>query len=141
MSKSTVKKEVKILAIDLAKSSFQLHGVDEDGQVILRKKLTRAKLAPFMANLPLCRIVMEACGGSHHWVRVFTEMGHEAHMIAPQFVKPFVKSNKTTWWMQRPFVRPHNGQICAMFPTRVLNNRISRVFIECAARLSVTELH
>jgi transposase len=85
---------IKILGIDLAEQSFQLHGIDENGQVVLRKKLSRCKLSAFMANLPSCLIGLEACGGAHYWVRVFKAMGHDVRIIAPQFVKPYVKSNK-----------------------------------------------
>ena len=87
-------KVIKVLGIDLAKNSFQLHGVDKNGHVVLKKKLSRHKLAAFMANLSPCLIGLEACGGAHHWVRTFTQMGHTVRMIAPQFVKPYVKSNK-----------------------------------------------
>ncbi len=87
-------KEMIVLGIDLAKHSFQLHGVDEDGHVVLKKKLSRRKLTAFIVNLPPCLIGLEACGGAHHWIRVFTAMGHTVRMMAPQFVKPYVKSNK-----------------------------------------------
>ena len=90
----TVGKEIKVLGIDLAKQSFQLHGIDEDGIVVLKRKLRRNQLSAFIANLPPCLIGLEACGGAHHWVRTFTKMGHTVRMIAPQFVKPYVKSNK-----------------------------------------------
>lgn len=88
------RKALKVLGIDLAKQSFQLHGVDELGQVVLKKKLSRNQLITFMANLPSCTIGLEACGGAHYWVRELTKLGHYVHMIAPQFVKPYVKSNK-----------------------------------------------
>ena len=88
------KNEIKVLGIDLAKQSFQLHGVDKAGQTVLRKKLNRNKLTAFIANLPPCLIGLEACGGAHHWVRTFTYFGHTVRMMAPQFVKPYVKSNK-----------------------------------------------
>jgi transposase len=94
MKKHTVKGEVKVLGIDLAKQSFQLHGVDEAGQIALRKKLNRIQLAAFVARMEPCLIGLEACGGAHHWVRVFKSFGHTVRMIAPQFVKPYVKSNK-----------------------------------------------
>jgi len=94
MNNNTAKGSVIVLGLDLAKQSFQLHGVDKDGQVVLKKKLNRKQLSAFVANLPDCLIGLEACGGSHHWVRVFTEMGHTVRMMAPQFVKPYVKSNK-----------------------------------------------
>ena len=88
------KGQVVILGIDLSKKSFQLHGVDAKGHVVIRKKLSRKALLPFIANLPECVIAIEACGGSHYWCRKFTELGHKVRIIAPQFVKPFVKSNK-----------------------------------------------
>src|SRR5882724_11470707 len=87
-------KEVNVLGIDLAKNIFQLHGADRNGNVVLKKKLNRKQLVLFVANLPKCIIAMEACGGSHFWGRKFREMGHEIKLISPQFVKPFVKSNK-----------------------------------------------
>ena len=94
MNHHSVKSELAFLGIDLAKQSFQLHGVDHRGVTVLKKKLTRTKLSEFIAQLPVCTIGMEACGGSNHWTRVFERFGHTVHMIAPQFVKPFVKSNK-----------------------------------------------
>ena len=87
-------KAIKTMGIDLAKSIFHLHGVDEQGKVVLRKRLSRSKLAAYMAQLPPCMVAMEACGGSHYWARKFKEMGHDTRLISPQFVKPFVKSNK-----------------------------------------------
>jgi transposase len=87
-------KEISVLGIDLAKNIFQLHGVSSDGHAILKKRLNRKQLIIFVSNLPKCVIAMEACGGSHYWARKFTEMGHEVRLISPQFVKPFVKSNK-----------------------------------------------
>ena len=94
MGKCNGKGAVAVLGIDLAKQSFQLHGVDESGQVVLRKKLSRNKLMAFMVQLPACRVGLEACGGAHHWNRVFTSYGHTVRMMAPQFVKPYVKTNK-----------------------------------------------
>lgn len=86
--------EVSLLGIDLAKNVFQIHGIDRSGKVVLRKKLNRKQLITFVANIPKCTIAMEACGGSHYWARKFRDMGHEVKQIPPQFVKPFVKSNK-----------------------------------------------
>lgn len=94
MNNHNAKGIIKVLGIDLAKQSFQLHGVNEQRQMVLRKKLSRSKLTAFIANLPPCLIGMEACGGAHYWVRVFKSLGHTVRMIAPQFVKPYVKSNK-----------------------------------------------
>ena len=94
MNNCSVKGETKVLGINLAKQSFQLHGVDNTGKTLLLKKLSRNKLSAFIANLPPCLIGLEACGGAHHWVRVFKVFGHTVKMIAPQCVKPYVKSNK-----------------------------------------------
>jgi transposase len=94
MKYNSAKSDLTVLGIDLAKQSFQLHGVDATGKVALKMKIPRKKLVETVANLPSCLIGMEACGGAHHWVRVFTALGHTVRLIAPQFVKPFVKSNK-----------------------------------------------
>jgi transposase len=86
--------EISVLGIDLAKNVFQVHGVNHQGQGVFKKTLSRKALILYVANLPPCMIAMEACGGSHYWGRKFTEMGHKVRLISPQFVKPFVKSNK-----------------------------------------------
>jgi transposase len=85
--------EPTTIAIDLAKRVFQIHFVDTDG-TIHSKALKRAQMLPFFANRPAARIVMEACGSAHHWARQLTRLGHEVRLIAAQFVRPFVKSNK-----------------------------------------------
>ena len=94
MKHNNLKGVVAVLGIDLAKQSFQLHGVGANGNTVLTKKLNRNKLSEFIAQLPPCLIGIEACGGSNYWARVFRRHGHSVRMIAPQFVKPFVKSNK-----------------------------------------------
>lgn len=85
---------VVTLGIDLAKSLFQIHGTDQKGKTVLRKRLSRKKLVPFIAQLSPCLIGMEACSGAHYWARCFTQFGHEVKLISPQFVKPYVKTNK-----------------------------------------------
>jgi transposase len=82
------------VGIDLAKSVFQIHGVDERGKVILRKQLKRSQMMTFFVNLPPCLIGMEACGSAHHWARELQKLGHTVKLMAPQFVKPYVKTNK-----------------------------------------------
>ena len=86
---------INILGIDIAKNVFQLHGVDKSGQAVLKKRLSRDKLLSFIAQLSPCAIVMEACSGSNYWSRQFKKLGHEVKLISPQYVKPFVKTNKT----------------------------------------------
>jgi transposase len=83
-----------VLAIDIAKINFQLHGIDASGNIVLRKKLTRNKLIEFIAQLPSCKIVLEACSGANFWARKFTTLGYKVKLISPQFVKPFLKTNK-----------------------------------------------
>jgi transposase len=87
--------EITMLAIDLAKSVFQLHGVDERGVCVLRRQVRRVQLLRLIAQLPPCTVAMEACGGAHEWGRRIQGLGHQVRLIAPQFVKPFVKGNKT----------------------------------------------
>ena len=87
-------KRVTMVGIDLAKNVFLIHGADEDGRKVFSKKLSRGQLAEFVVKLEKCTVVMEACSSAHYWGRKFTQMGHEVKLISPQFVKPFVKSNK-----------------------------------------------
>ena len=82
------------VGIDLAKNLIQVHGVDEHGRPVLRKQLKRSQVLPFFANLAPCLIGMEACSGAHHWGRQLQKVGHRVKLMAPQFVKPYVKTNK-----------------------------------------------
>ena len=97
--------KITTVGIDLAKSVFQVHGVNERGKAVLRKQLKRTEVLKFFANLPPCLIGMEACGSAHHWARTLIELGHEARLMAPQFVKPYVKTNKNDPQMPRRSVR------------------------------------
>lgn len=87
-------KDIKVLGIDLAKNIFQLHGTDAKGRKVMSKRLSQTKLIEFMAQLPPCTVGIEACTGSHYWGRTFRQMGHDVKEMAPQFVKPYVRSNK-----------------------------------------------
>jgi transposase len=89
-----MKPEMNVLGIDIAKHVFHAVGMDDRGNVVYRKRLSRHDLMPFLAKLPPVRIGIEACGGAHYWARRFREHGHEVKRMAPQFVKPYVKSNK-----------------------------------------------
>ncbi|GMQ97363.1 MAG: IS110-like element ISPa11 family transposase [Gammaproteobacteria bacterium] len=88
---------ITTLGIDIAKSVFQLHGTNEHGKVELRKRLRRDQLLTYMAKLPPCLVGMEACGGAHYWARKFQAYGHTVKLIAPQYVKPYVKTNKNDY--------------------------------------------
>ena len=86
--------KITTIGIDLAKNVFQIHGVSEQGKTVVTKQLKRDQMAAFFTNLPPCLIGMEACGGAHHWARKLQGYGHTVKLISPQFVKPYVKSNK-----------------------------------------------
>ena len=86
--------ELKRIAIDTSKHVFTLHGVDPQDRVVLRRELKRAQLEPFFRKLLPTEVVLEACGGSHHWGRFLSELGHTVKLIPPQYVKPFVKRGK-----------------------------------------------
>ena len=86
--------QISRIGLDLAKYVFQVHGVDAQDEIVLRKTLRRDGVAQFFAELEPCVVGMEACCGSHYWARVLTDLGHEVRLISPQFVKPYVKSNK-----------------------------------------------
>lgn len=86
--------QITTMGIDLAKSVFQVHGVDERGKVVVRKTLRRAQLMNFFAQRLPCLIGMEACGSAHFWARQLAQLGHTVKLMAPQFVKPYVKTNK-----------------------------------------------
>lgn len=87
--------QVSVLGIDLAKNVFVLHGVDLNGQTVLKKKLSRVKFAEFVIRMEPCLIGMEACASSHHFARLFMHHGHQVKLMPPQYVKPYVKTNKT----------------------------------------------
>ena len=86
--------QLTTVSVDLAKTVFQLHAIDQQGKTALRKQLKREQVVPFFANLEPCLVGMEACGGAHYWARKLQALGHTVKLMAPQFVKPYVKSNK-----------------------------------------------
>ena len=86
--------KITTIGIDLAKEVFQVHGVDVHGKAVLRKQLRRSEMARFFANLDPCLVGMEACSSSHHWAIKLGEFGHTVKLMSPQFVKPYVKTNK-----------------------------------------------
>jgi len=87
-------KSLSVVGVDLAKLVFQAHGASAQGREIFSRRVRREGLLPLMRDLAPTVVAMEACGGAHYWARRFREMGHEVRLIAPQYVKPFVKTNK-----------------------------------------------
>jgi transposase len=86
--------DTTVIGIDLGKRSFHLHGQDKSGKAVFRKKLSRQQLIEFFSNFHACTVVMEACAGAHFMARKLATFGHQIKLISPQFVRPFVKSNK-----------------------------------------------
>ncbi len=86
--------EIVRIGLDLAKNVFEVHGVDAQDKEVLTKTLRRDAVTQFFADMPPCIVGMEACSGSHYWAKVFADIGHEVRLISPQFVTPYVKSNK-----------------------------------------------
>lgn len=86
--------DVVVVGVDLAKSVFQVHGIDARGEVVLRRKLSRTKLLSFFENLPRCLVGMETCASANHWARELIALGHEVRLMPPQYVKPYVKRSK-----------------------------------------------
>lgn len=85
---------IAVVGVDLAKSVFQVHGIDAQGKVVLRQRLSRARLLGFFAKLPRCLVGMETCASANHWARELISLGHEVRLMPPQYVKPYVKRSK-----------------------------------------------
>jgi transposase len=86
--------EVSTIGLDIAKSVFQVHGVDSDGGVVIRKRVSRAKVLEFFAALPSCLVGMEACPSAHHWSRRLQMLGHTVRLMPPSYVKAYLKRSK-----------------------------------------------
>ena len=106
--------KVTTIGLDLAKNVFQVHGADARGATLLRKQLRRSQMAEFFAKQPPCVVAMEACGSAHHWGRKLRARGHEVRLIAPQYVKPYVKSQKTMRPMPPPSARQLRAGTCSL---------------------------
>ena len=86
--------EVNTIGLDIAKSVFQVHGVDADGAVVIRKRISRAKVLEFFAALPSCVVGIEACPSAHHWSRKLQALGHTVRLMPPSYVKAYLKRSK-----------------------------------------------
>ena len=86
--------EVSTIGVDIAKSVFQVHGVDADGTVVIRRRVGRAKVLEFFSKLRPCLVGMEACATAHHWARELKKLGHDARLMSPTYVKAYLKRGK-----------------------------------------------
>jgi len=89
--------KITTIGLDIAKSIFHLFAVNQVGRYVKKKQLKRKQVLAYMANIEPCLIVMEACGGANYWARAFIALGHQVKLIAPQYVKPYVKGNKNDY--------------------------------------------
>ncbi len=87
-------KEISTVGIDIAKSVFQVHAIDVDGNVVVRRQLRRQQMLKFFAQVPPCLIGIEACGTAHYWARELSALGHDVRLMPPAYVKPYVKRQK-----------------------------------------------
>ena len=85
---------ISTIGLDIAKSVFQVHGVDAAGQVVIRRQLRRRQVLAFFQKLPPCLVGIEACASSHHWSRELQALGHRVRLMPPAYVKPYVKRQK-----------------------------------------------
>jgi transposase len=129
--------DVHVIGLDIAKSVFQLHGLDDEGATVLQKRLTRARLLPFFEKLPPCLVGIEACATSHYWAREIGRLGHEVKLMPAQYVKPYVKRQKNDMAdaeaiceaVTRPNMRfvagkdPHEQSAMMLHKVRLMLNR------------------
>ncbi len=87
-------KAVTTIGLDIAKSVFQVHGIDAGGRIVVRRQLRRGQVLAFFEKLPPCRVGIEACASSHHWGRELSRLGHDVRLMPPAYVKPYVKRQK-----------------------------------------------
>ena len=86
--------KISTIGLDIAKNVFQVHGVDDEGRVVVRRQLRCRQVLKFFAKLSPCLIGIEACGTAHHWARELRQLGHEVRLMPARYVKPYVKRNK-----------------------------------------------
>src|SRR3954463_9365941 len=89
-----MQQQVTTVGLDLAKNLFQVHGADARGRPVLKRRLAREKVLEFFANLAPCLVGLEACAAAHYWARELRKLGHEVRLMPPQYVRPYVKTNK-----------------------------------------------
>ena len=89
-----MQQQVTTVGLDLAKNLFQVHGADAQGRPVLKRRLAREKVREFFADLPPCLVGLEACAAAHYWARELAKLGHEVRLMPPQYVRPYVKTNK-----------------------------------------------
>ena len=128
--------KITTVGLDLAKNVIQVHGVDERGKTVLKRQLKRDQVASFFANMPACLVGMEACGSAHHWARKLQSLGHEVKLMAPQFVKPYVKTNKNDVADAEAICEAVADPTCVLCRSRPQNSKVCCPCTEHARRSS-----
>src|ERR1700682_2738717 len=119
--RSQIMQTITTIGLDIAKSVFQVHGVDADGKVVLRRQLKRRYVLAFFQKLPPCLVGIEACASSHHWSRELQALGHTVRLMPPAYVKPYVKRQKNDAADAEAICEA--GQICGSSRPRRPNSR------------------
>ena len=114
---------ISTIGLDIAKSVFQVHGVDAAGQVVVRRQLRRRHVLAFFQKLRPCLVGIEACASSHHWSRELQALGHTVRLMPPAYVKPYVKRQKMTAPTRRQFARRSRDPTCGSCRPRRSNNK------------------
>jgi len=122
--------DITTVGIDIAKRIFQIHGVNKNGKTVLKKKLMRDQVLIFMSNLPKCLVGIEACGGANYWAREISKLGHEVKLMAPQFVKPYVKTNKNDQADSESICEAVSRPNMRFVPVKSVEHRIFCQYIE-----------
>src|SRR5215204_3125303 len=117
---------ITTIGLDIAKSVFQVHGVDAGGQVLVRRQLKRRYVLAFFQKVPPCLVGIEACASAHHWARELQALGHTAKLMPPAYVKPYVKRHKNAMPpMLRQSARPSPGLTCGSSRPRPPSSRVA----------------
>jgi transposase len=114
---------VTTIGLDIAKSVFQVHGVDPAGQVLIRRQLKRRAVLAFFQKLPVCLVGIEACASSHYWSRELQALGHSVRLMPPAYVKPYIKRQKNDMADAEAICELSPEPTCGLCPPRRLSSR------------------
>src|SRR5262245_16105238 len=115
--------EVITIGIDIAKLVFQVHGVDADGTVVIRRRVGRSRVFEFFADLPPCRVGLEACATAHQWARELAKLGHDTRLMPPTYVKAYVKRGKNDAADAAAICEASRGHRCVLCRSRASSSR------------------